>query len=284
MGPDQRIADYISANRRKLTREAITQQLLEAGYEQAAIDATWAVLDTPDPDDRVGEGFWGRFFLILIGINVAVVVLVGLSTGAFAADRIGLLGILLIALAIGALISWGIVAAVGPTRLGRTTATVIGIVIPLVFALLIGGSCYALLASLGPPPRSGTMQLQVEARDDLSGSGSATCFVRSGSGFSVFGQREGQPYVSTSITGNPPDGGTQVQDLSISVEPTSETDRGESWSTYAPGGGETIEADVGREGLEGTVTFTDLPSDLAGPEFEGQETEPISGSVTWSCD
>lgn len=283
MGPDRRIADYISANRSKLTREAITQQLLEAGYQQEAIDATWAVLDTPDPDDQVGEGFWGRFWIYLIGLNVAVVLLIGVSTGAFAPDRVGLLGILLVVLAIGALLAWGIVAAVGPAKLGRTTATVIGIVIPLVFALLIGGSCYALLASLGPPPVSGTMQLQVEGRDDLGGPGTATCYVRAGSTFSVFGQWEGPPYVSTSIDGTLT-GGAPVVNVAVSVEPASETGRGESWSSYAPGAGEAMEVDVRRDGLEGTVTFTDLPSDLSGPEFEGPDADPISGSVTWSCE
>ena len=79
-GPDRRIADYISANRGKFTREAITQQLLDAGYEQGAIDATWAVLDTPDPDDVVGEGFWGRFWIYLIGLNVVAFLLVGVAT------------------------------------------------------------------------------------------------------------------------------------------------------------------------------------------------------------
>ena len=79
-GPDRRIADYISANRGTFTREAITQQLLDAGYEQGAIDATWAVLDTPDPDDVVGEGFWGRFWIYLIGINVVALLLVGVLT------------------------------------------------------------------------------------------------------------------------------------------------------------------------------------------------------------
>ena len=60
---DQRIADYIRDHRGTYTREALTQQLIDAGYTREAIDATWAALDTPDPDDTAGEGFWGRFFL-----------------------------------------------------------------------------------------------------------------------------------------------------------------------------------------------------------------------------
>ena len=96
---DQRIADYIRDHRGTYTREALTQQLLDAGYTREAIDATWAALDTPDPDDTAGEGFWGRFFLVLIGINVAVLVLVGLGTGSFSSpERLGLLAILGVAL------------------------------------------------------------------------------------------------------------------------------------------------------------------------------------------
>ena len=69
---DPRIGDFISKNRKKYTREAITQQLVEAGHDPADIDATWAALDTPDPDEAglAGEGFWSRFFLFLIGLLV----------------------------------------------------------------------------------------------------------------------------------------------------------------------------------------------------------------------
>ena len=62
---DPRIADFIRDNRRRYTREAIRQQLIEAGHDPAAIDATWAALDAPDPDATAGEGFWGRFSLFL---------------------------------------------------------------------------------------------------------------------------------------------------------------------------------------------------------------------------
>lgn len=277
---DQRIADYIRDHRDEYTREALTQQLLDAGYTREAIDGTWAALDTRDPDDTAGEGFWRRFFLILVGINVAVIVLVGLGTGSFfAPDRIGFLGILAVALAFGALIAWGIVALVGPTRMGRTTATVIGIAIPLAFALLIGGSCYALLSAFGPPPRTGTMDLQTDGPSGLSGSGNATCFLYSTDTFSMFGQLPGSPYTSVSVnTDSTVEGGVAV---SVTVEPTSETEPPQSWSTYA--GDHESTADISADGASGTVTFTDLRSDRSGPEFEGPEPDPISGTITWTC-
>src|SRR5918992_555359 len=147
---DPRIADFIRANRKRYTREAIRQQLIDAGHEPDDIDAIWEMLHAPDPD-VAGVGCWGRFWLYLIGLNVAAFLLVVLSTGALAYGAVGLAIVLAIALGIGALISWAIVAATGPTRMGRTTAMVIGGIIPLIFAFLIGGTCYALLGSFGPP-------------------------------------------------------------------------------------------------------------------------------------
>ena len=282
---DTRIADFIRDHRKRYTREAITQQLLEAGYDRASIDATWAALDTPDVDDTAGEGFWGRFFVVLVGINAAVVVLVGVLTGSFGSpERLGLLGILAVALAIGALIAWAIVAATGPARMGRTTATVIGLAIPLVFALLIGGTCYALLGAMGPPPRTGTLELGVELPGVPGGSGTATCSVADGAGFSVYGQVEGTRFVSVSIDGYPEGGDPvgEVANLAISVEPATPSAQSESWSTYAGSG--QLDSQVSRDGLEGTVTFTDLASDLSGPEFEGPDPDPISGSISWSCE
>ena len=177
MGPDRRIADYISANRGTFTREAITQQLLEAGYEQGAIDATWAVLDTPDPDDVAGEGFWGRFWIYLIGLNVVAFLLVGVLTQMIP-NAVGLAAILGIALGIGALISLGIVAVTGPARLGRGTAIAIGGIVPLIFTFLIAGSCYALISSIGtpaPPPLSGTLTVQIDPPMSLEATGAAWC-------------------------------------------------------------------------------------------------------------
>jgi hypothetical protein len=194
--------------------------------------------------------------------------------------------VLAVALAIGALIAWGIVAATGPANMGRTTATVVGAVIPLLVALLLGGACYALVGSLGPVPRTGTFQLEMEAPGNLAGSGTATCYAgQSDGGFSVFGQRASTPYVSVSVDTFAPDGGPvtgEVRNVTISIEPVSEADPGHTYSNYT--GRAQLESDVSRGGLEGTVTFSDLPSDLAGPESEAPEADPISGSVSWNCE
>jgi hypothetical protein len=285
---DPRIADFIREHRNTLTREAITQQLLEAGYTRESIDATWAVLDTPDPDDTAGEGFWRRWLLIVVGINLAVLLLVGVTTESlFADERRGLLLILAAALGVGGLISYGVVAAVGPSRVGRTTATVIGVTIPLLFALLIGGSCYALLASLGPVPRSGTLDLEVDGRPDMSGSGIATCHSGGPTDYSVFGQLDQAAFTTVDLSAFAPDGSApdgSVQSLSIGTQAGAQPEQVIGYSNFT--GSATLESEVRRDGLEGSVTFTDLQSDLAQEPVEGggEPPAPISGTATWSCD
>ena len=281
---DPKIADYIARNQGKYTREAIRQQLIDAGHDPADIDATWAVLYTPDPDETsvAGESFWPRFFLFLVGLNVAVFLVVALSTRMLehlAAGGGALAGIFAVALGIGALIAWGIVAAVGPAKMGRTTALVIGAVIPLVFALLIGGSCFAMASAMGPPPRTGTLELDA---GDLSGSGPATCYAdQAGGGFSVFGQLTGNPSIGVDVNTFPLDGGpptAEVQNVMIFVQ----DERGTSYGTS--GGDAELDAEVAEGGLSGTVSFSSLRSDAAGPDSEGEAPEPISGTITWTCE
>jgi hypothetical protein len=303
---DQRIADYIARNQGRYTREAIRQQLIDAGHDPADIDATWAILDTPDPDEAgvAGEGFWPRFFLFLIGLNVAVFLLVALSTGmlgnlAFGGGAIA--GVFAVALGIGALLAWAIVAAVGPAKLGRTTAIVIGGVIPLVFALLIGGSCYALASAIGPPPpppREGVMELEIEAPMRFSGSGAAFCQIPAdGSGFSIYTQegrlgmidgRQVHASVDSFSPGLGPEGGP-------APEPAASGEPGRSVSVYIFLFARTesdpprdwfaspdtqLEIDADPDGLSGTVTFEGLEP----PQSDGPPQEPMSGTIRWSCE
>ena len=285
---DQRIADYIRKHRAKYTRDAIRQQLLDAGHAPADVDATWAALAERDPDETAGQGFWGRFTLILVGINVAVFLLVGLLTGLLGNLTQGgvILVVLAIALGITALIAWGIVAVTRPTQMGRTTALSIGIAIPLVMALLVGGACYAMIGAIGPPPRQGTLQIDVEAPANISGPITATCYVGQGGGFSISGQSEGSPSLYVSIdTFSPRTGQTteEVANVSISMIPVSGDDPGQTYSNM--NGTAELESEVTGEGIAGSVTFTDLPSDVGGPEGpEGPATDPISGTITWSCE
>jgi hypothetical protein len=289
---DPRITDYIRANRGRHTREAIRNQLIEAGYDPAAIDRTWAILDTPDADDVAGPGFWRRFALILIGVNVGIFLLVGLLSGMLlniSASAV-LLVIFAVVLVIGALIAWGIVALTGPAKMSPTTATVIGSAIPLLFALLIGGSCYALAGAIGPPPPppiSGQMQVQLGEPLNVDQAVEAQC------------QRSGRPELGFSVYANLPGGQGRELDISINVYPESPgadpqpmlflsvapgagTDPPLAWSNeFEPGGSAGLDAAL--EGLNGMIRFTELPgTPMEDPE--GPTAEPLSGELTWTCE
>jgi hypothetical protein len=296
MGPDQRIADYISANRRKFTREAITQQLLDAGYEQGAIDATWAVLDAPDPDDVVGESFWGRFWIYLIGLNVAAFLLVGVATQLIP-NAVGVAAVLGVLLTIGAAIALGIVAVTRPTRLGRGTAIAIGGIVPLIFTFLIAGSCYALMSSFGPPappPLSGTLTLQVDPPLAFETSGAASC-QRPPEGESYYSVYTSSPMSSSEGPVNvfidfypQGPGGELAPTVSMSIgDPTQ---AGGQVLDYQPGTGPSagIELEPGSSATSGSLTFEGfLPAeafDEEGQPIDRFDADPISGTITWSCD
>lgn len=296
---DPRIADFIRDNRRRYTREALRQQLIEAGHDPAQIDATWAALDAPDPDATAGEGFWSRFWLFLLGLNGAVFLLVFLTTGMV--NNFVLAVVFAIALIIGALIAWGVVAATGPAKLGRTTAMVVGGVIPLAFALLIGGSCYALVGTMPPPPppaARGVMELQIDPPLAFDGTGAATCQAYSeGSGFSIYSEDLGRidgrtvsasfdsfgvtvPDSGPAPAPAPAPGGVEPNfNLYVSLLPRSESDQPRDWF-FIPG--TQVEVDEAADALSGTVRFNDLgrPPDAG----VGDPDDLISGTLSWTCE
>ena len=293
---DPRIADFIRDNRQRYTREVIDQRLIEAGHDPAEIAATWAALETPDPDEAAGEGFWGRFALFLVVMNVVVFLLVFLATGMV--NSFVLAALLAVALTIGALIAWATVAATGPTKMGRTTALVIGGVIPLVFALLIGGSCYALAGAIPPPPppaAMGVMELQIDPPLAFDGTGAATCQRYSeGTGFSIFGEDLGTidgrtvtaSFESYGLPGPdggpapaPVPGGEPNLNLYVSLFPRSESDQPREWFVIP---GTQVEVDQAADALSGSVTFDGLgrPPDAG----VGEPDDLISGTLSWTCE
>ena len=295
MGPDPRIAEFIGANRARLTREAITKQLREAGYAQEAIDATWAVLDTPDADDEAGEGFWGRFWMYLIGLNVAAFLLVGLVTRMLP-NSIPLAVVLGIALAIGAFITLGVISLIRPTRLGRGAALAIGALVPLFVTFLIAGACYALVGSMGPlppAPRSGTITLQIDPPLAIEGTGSARCQL----------PPEGQSYYNVYL--DSPIGSSEGE-IFVFINAFSETTsrdpvpmvnitigspgQGENFVDYQPGPGNSagVEVAPGSSATAGSLSFDRLvPAEMfdeTGQPTDRSDADPISGTIQWSCD
>ena len=289
---DPRIADFIAKNQGKYTREAIRQQLIDAGHDPADIDATWAILDTPDPEQAglAGEGFWPRFFLFLVGLNVAVFLLVALSTGMLEALTTGggaLAGVFAVALGIGALLAWGIVAAVGPAKLGRTTAIVVGGVIPIVFALLVGGSCYALASFIGPPPLpsvSGEMELQIDEPFTFQASGTATCQpTRDLIGYSVYAQNlgsiDGLP-VYVSVDAFQPQPGELTTNVSIQAFSEGQADTRDWFTTPET----NLDDEAAEDGLSGSVTFTALTAGNPDASAGGAGGGALSGTISWNCE
>jgi hypothetical protein len=286
---DPRIVDYIRDNRRRYTREAIFQQLIDAGYTPEAIQATWAALETPDPDATVGEGFWSRFWVYLIGANVVVFLGVVLLTGMLGSGGGPILAVILgIALAIGGLIAWAIVAATGPAKMGRGTALAVGAIIPLAFALLIGGSCYALVGGLGvggPAPLAGTMEITIAKPESFVGSGVASCSSQPDS-FGVFadevGRLDGRP-INVSIDVRTAEAGELLSpNLTIYLLSDSPAQQEIGYTSSA---NSRVVLDPAAGPSAGSLTFTDLepvePVDpSASPPMEGGS---ISGSITWEC-
>lgn len=295
---DPRIEAYIRQHRRTYTREALTKQLEDAGHDRAAIDATWAALDAPDPDQPAGEGFWGRFWLILIGVNVAVFLGVGFLTGMLGglAEGGGLILIVFaIVLGLGALIAFAIVAAVGPTKLGRTTATVLAVAIPALFALLIGGACYSIFAGAGPPPATGTLELSIEPPREVEASGSATCYgTQQQGGFSIFGEITGsdgelvivsidsfgaEPGVIVEPAPAPPEG---VPTTNVNLSFGTPTEKGFP-QDFHTGPGTSIEVDLVDGGQRGMLTFAGLQPSFIEETGGDEGTERLAGTIAWDC-
>lgn len=288
---DPRIADYIRANRRRYTREAITKQLLEAGHDPAEVQRTWAALDTPDADTVAGEGFWGRFALILVGINVGVFLVVGLLTGMLQnlPSSSVILVILAVVMGIGALIAWGIVAATGPAKLSATTALVIGAAIPALFALLIGGACYALVGSLGgiggpgTPPVTGTMAIRLEGAMDVDQQADAFCQLDGDAGFFLNAETtdsDGHPlFVSIGSVVHEP--GTAARPtLNIEAPPMDASGSFPVWGS--DNGPVAEELDWTLDPASGSVVFRGLPGLDQGGSAPSA-LPPLSGEISWTC-
>lgn len=296
MGPDQRIADFISANRARLTREAINQQLRDAGYAPDAIDATWAVLDTPDADDVVGESFWSRFWIYLIGINLAAFLFVGLVTQMIP-NSTPLAVVLAIALAIGAFITLGVISLIRPTRLGRGAAIAIGAIVPLFFTFLIAGACYALVGSFGPlppPPLRGTVTLQIDPPLAMEATGPVSC-QRPPEGETAYNVFTESPMstaegpVSVYINAfSEREGGEPVPMVGITIGDPSQA--GSDFVDYQSGSGGSsgIDVEPGSSATSGALTFEGfLPAeafDEGGQPIDRFDADPISGTIQWSCE
>jgi hypothetical protein len=285
VNPD--IKRYLDEHGATYTPDALRKGLLEAGYEPAAIDAAireWQARringsTTSDDRRRFGRGaVW-----LHLGALVATFVLLVLLKGT---DAIGtvLLGVGVLAVAM--LIGWAISSMIGRALLPGA-GTTIALIAPAISAFALGGTCFALLNStISAPPRAGTIDLEISAGLTFDGSGAADCYLGEGNvqvTSHELGALEGRTvfaYITWYPEGDPgkpgPVGGTQV---SISLNSSSETDRPQSWSMSPD---TQMVVDASAAGLSGTAEFDNLAPELENPTDPVRE--PISGSVSWTCE
>ena len=125
------------------------------------------------------------------------------------------------------------------------------------------------------------MQLQIDPPLDFEGSGVATCQTYTGGpGFSVFAEDLGA--IDGRVVNVSLDAGTPTMSLFVGLNPQREGSP--PGVTYLDARGAAVNFDGPNTGLSGTVTFENLaPEPIERPPDE-PEPEPISGTITWTCD
>ena len=268
------IRKYLEDNADRYTRQAIRGELLKAGFDELDVDAAISEWEAEGPARRAAtptRDFSRWTFGLHAGAFVLVVGLLLLLLG----NRVsGYLWVSAAILAVMLLIGWGISFLIGRALLSRTGLAV-ALVAPVISALLIGSSCFALVAgTAGPPHRSGTLQIDVTGGVTFSGSGSADCVGEPGSGnLSIFAGnlaniQGGQ--LSVAVYANSP---TEI-DLQVSLTPA------QAPGTYWQGGAGTLTIQGTADA--GSISFENIPGQ-AETETAPSAAEPISGSVTWNC-
>lgn len=142
------IADYIRQHRDTYTREAIEEQLLEAGYGRADIEAGWEEVDSPPRPQRKAPSvgawvllglLWLLMFLIAGVLQTGTNIVLGWHTLGGKNDLLlGILNFLFFAFEIGILVT-GIVLLYRNRSLGRALGTITAL--SFVWYVIITGSC-----------------------------------------------------------------------------------------------------------------------------------------------
>jgi len=284
------IKRYLEEHAATYTPEALREGLLDAGYDPAEVDAALSGWDAQrvasgrSADDRRRFGTWA--ILLHLGVLVAVFVLIVALKGTSSVGT-ALLGCAVLSLFL--LIGWAISSLIGRT-LVPATGVGVALLAPAITAVVLGGSCFALLSSaIGTPPRDGTVDLEILAPRAFEGSGSASCYVDGGSaGVQVnsepLGTLDGKAVsVYLSWYGDDPNNPAPASSTSISVllDATAEGQVPESFGVIVS---TSLDVDAAPDALTGTLRFEGLASEpLEGPG-EQPTPEEISGSVSWNCE
>jgi hypothetical protein len=293
------IKRYLDENGAQYTSDALRSALLQVGHDPAEVDAALQEWQSEHAGAFVGEESRRRFrrwtIWLHLGALLVVFVLLSLSFGAQpsglanAALVTGVLGVLLL---VGWYLSW----LIGRRLLPRT-GIAIALIIPLISALGLGGSCLALMGGIsgGPAPQPGTvgsMKLHIEPPVSFDGAGGATCFGKQGvAGSSVsageLGTLDGA-IVSVTLEvlagGGVPDaprpsGSGQTVNLMITLYAAKDGSPERGWFV---GPDTQISIDTSVDG-PGNVVFKDLMPAETGDPAAPVGAQPISGSVSWTC-
>jgi hypothetical protein len=268
------IRKYLEDNADRYTRQAIRGELLKAGFEELDVDAAISEWEAEGPARRAPTPTrdFSRWTLALHA--GAFVLVVGILLLLFGNRVSGYLWVSAAILAVVLLIGLGISFLIGRALLSRT-GLVVALVIPLISALLIGGTCFALVAgTAGPPHRSGTLRIDVSGGVTFNGSGTADCVGEPGSGnVSIYAGNLAEiqgAQLSVAVYANSP---TEIA-LSVSLTPA------QAPGTYWQGSpaGLTVQGTADA----GSMSFENIPGQ-AETETAPSAAEPISGSVTWNC-
>lgn len=289
------IRQYLEANAPTYTPEAMRRALLEAGHDEAEVDAAlreWHIERSGgiSDEDRRAYRLWsaGIFVGALLVVALVAFVMSGPDGAPIVLIGAGVLAVFL-------LLGWAVSSVIAAILLPRTSLA-IALIVPAVLAIGLGGTCLALVDGMTPtPPLMGSMQVQIGEPLAVEATGTAFCardlepgsFSAGSDNLGTIGDRfltvhvdrfegHGDPNAPA-----PPEGGDQFVALYIALNPRSEFGQPSAW-TNTP---ETeLEIDVSEDGRSGTVTFDNLTPEPLGAPADEVLDQPISGTMTWTCE
>lgn len=279
MNPD--IRRYLDEHGETYTPEALRRGLLDAGYDPPEVDRaldTWRT-ERAAPADAADGGVFRRLSILIHAGALALVAVVLLVM--YGLEQTGTVLTAGIILGLALLIGWAISWRIGRRLLPRN-GLALALVAPIVSALLLGGSCLALITGIaGPPPRPGTVELTITAPIAFQASGSASCFGEAtitsitAQDIGTIDGRAVNVFVNMGLHPGP-------AELFIDLQPPTETGTGISYSDDGRG---RVDFQMEPSRRTGSVAFDEIGAVEYGPE-PGQpgDDRTITGTVKWTCE
>ena len=144
------IEDYLTQHGQEYNPDALRRGLLDAGYDEAEVDEALrgryqaSGQDVQTADERTFSR-WTLWLHIAALVGMFVLVIIANGTQAFGLAVFGGLVLLLVLL-----LSWTLTSWIGRALLPRTSLGV-ALILPAASALILGGTCTALLGGVPGP-------------------------------------------------------------------------------------------------------------------------------------